>query len=112
MLAGTTVVRCMCGAEFGELSDDARGTFRHRCSKCSKIVADFGFWNRLPQGRILVMQTIDLNTGRVLPAEVEVFQDFQRGDRSADRGGQRLDPSILTTALQRRKALAQAKENT
>lgn len=111
MAAGRTVVRCVCGAELGELSDDARGSFWFRCGKCGAAVADFGLGHRVSAGRVLVMQRIDLETGRVLPSEAEVYQDFQRGDRSADRGGRRLEPSILSDALQRKKALARAKEN-
>jgi len=102
-----TVVRCVCGKELGELSDDASGLFLYACDKCRDTVADFG-WDglRVRHGRLLVLHHLDLKTGRVVPSEAEVYQDFQRGDRSPTRGGRRLDVSILTQALARRRELA------
>ena len=100
-------MRCVCGKELGELSEDAQGAFLYACDKCRDTLADFGFEDRQPRrGRFLVLQHLDLETGRVDPSEAEVYQDFQRGDRSPTRGGRRLDNTILSHALARRRELA------
>jgi hypothetical protein len=101
------VARCVCGKEIGEVFGDAYGVLMYACDKCRDTLADFGFEERQPRhGRFLVLHRLDLKTGRVFPSEAEVFQDFQRGDRSPTRGGRRLDASILTQALARRRELA------
>lgn len=101
-----TVPRCMCGRELGELLElpggaPARGLFRLPCDKCRDIVREFWFNGEIARHELLVMQTIDLSTGEVIPEESAVFRAHERGDRSGDRGGERLGPDVLPEALAR-----------
>lgn len=100
-----TVPRCMCGRELGELLESAnspaRGWFRLPCEKCRDIVREFWFDGEIARHDLLVMQTIDLATGQVIPEEAAVFRSHERGDRSTDRGGERLGADVLPEALVR-----------
>ena len=107
-----TVARCMCGRELGELREKSgqvpRGTFSLPCSRCRDVIRDYWFDKQVPRRRLLVVQTIDLQTGEVLPEEVDIIQDHERGNRVGDRGGIRLPPSVLTESLRRMRRRLQA----
>ena len=96
----------MCGRELGELLElttgaRCRGYFRLPCEKCRDIIQEFYFDGEIARSALLVMQTIDLSTGQVIPAEAAVYRDHERGDRSGDRGGERLASDVLPEALAR-----------
>jgi len=98
----------MCGRGMGELLCDGkpgRGCFRAPCQACRDVVYEYYFQRAVPRRRLLVIQTIDLSTGAVLPDEAAVFLDYVPGDRSESRGGERLAADVLTEALRRRREL-------
>lgn len=97
-----TVPRCMCGRELGELLDDGRpgrGFMRVPCQKCRDLVHEFYYHRSVPRHRLLVIQTIDLSTGDVLPNEAAVFLGHEIGNRSENRGGERMPPDVLPEAI-------------
>lgn len=98
-----TVPRCVCGREMGEIAEvvgqTISGYYRLPCPKCRDIVCEFGFDAILPRRRLLVVHTVNLYTGEVMPEEAIIVKDHVRGDRSRNRGGERLDPTILDKAL-------------
>lgn len=99
-----TVPRCMCGRELGELLDDGRpgrGYMRVPCQKCRDLVHEFYYDKAVPRHRLLVIQTIDLSTGDILPDEAGVFLGHEIGNRSASRGGERLPVTVLIEAIRR-----------
>lgn len=102
-----TIPRCVCGRELGELREEAgapagpRRTFTLQCTRCRDVIRDFWFERQVPRSRLLVVHTIDLRTGEVLPDEVGIFQDHEYGNRCGDRGGKRLPPEVLEESLRR-----------
>ena len=98
------VPRCMCGRELGELLDDGRpgrGYMRVPCQKCRDLVYEFYYDKTVPRHKLLVIQTIDLSTGDILPSEAAVFLGHEIGNRSESRGGERLPTDVLTEAIRR-----------
>lgn len=106
---------CACGRQIGELGDPVdgeplRGTgykrgdtlFRYTCSSCRDVIRDFYFEGAVQRRHLLVIHTLNVETGEVLLDRVEIFRDHELNNRTGDRGGKRLDPEILQTALRRR----------
>lgn len=83
------------------------------CQKCRDLIVEFGFTKgQVRPGQLLVLQTVDVETGDVLPSETRVILDYDRESRSGNRGGSMLDPNILSDALARyREAMARKRED-
>lgn len=71
------------------------------CMKCRDLVHEFYYEKAVPRHRLLVIQTIDLATGDVLPSEAAVFLGHEIGNRSETRGGERLASDVLIEAIRR-----------
>lgn len=103
------IPRCVCGREMLEILDnpDGRppfGLIRMPCPKCRDIVYEFYYEKAVPRYRLLVMQTIDLGAGEVLPRGGQVFMGHENGNRAGDRGGELLPLTVLDEALRRMRA--------
>ena len=96
------VLRCVCGRPVGELRGDSSGVLSLPCFRCRDVLWQYGLEKRVAKGRLLVMQSWDLRSGDL--TRTECFQDHASGDRSRDRGGERLDVGMLEAALRRMRA--------
>lgn len=106
-------IRCMCGWRTGgELIVPVGARMatkgvrlRFKCNRCRDVILRHApELANVSQGRLLVMQVLDLHTGEVDPDEVGIWKDHARGDRSATRGGERLPRRILDDALARARS--------
>ncbi len=88
---------CMCGTPTFEEDD---GMVKLSCPHCREAVAKL---LGVRFGRILVMQTFDPRRVQVVRNRVQIVQDYEPGNRDGSRGGTELDPSVLLTALDRRR---------
>lgn len=101
------LVRCVCGAVVAELVVPygarlaTRGVgLRVKCDSCRDTILKHSPEHAdLTPGRLLVMQTVDLNTGEIDPRNVGIWRDYVRGNRSTTRGGERLPRRVLDEAL-------------
>lgn len=96
------LLRCVCGRVVGELRGADCGSLALPCQQCRDVLWKIGLERSTPKRNLLVMQTWSLRTGDL--TRTEVFKNHAQGDRSRDRGGERLDTAVLTDALQRLRA--------
>ncbi len=93
----------MLGELFLERHDDTRTgrEFVLPCERCRFIVSRWVLNDSRRKREISVLQTIDLDTGKVLPAKVRIFVGADMRRRDGDRGGTMLDPAGLLAAIAR-----------
>lgn len=114
--AGVSLVVCMCGRIVSEVRSEGacacRTCVTQPCEQCRDIVARWGLDGEVKKGRLLVMQTYDLDSCKVVEGAVQIVIDFEPGNRGEDRGGESLDPNVLRRALAARRAAAAARAET
>lgn len=112
-------VRCMCGVMLAELfqhASDRTATGRQLlvpCEQCRFLVYKFVFGKRYSKHDLFVLQTVDLDTGRVIPAQAQIFLGADRRLRDGARGGELVDPRALIDAidtLERQRVLEHPEE--
>lgn len=91
---------CRCGRCLGEL---AGGVWRTTCLKCRDILIRQHFEKKQKRGDLLVVHSVDLALGQLVPELTQIVLYGQPGHRyGADpltRGGQQLPPATLWEAI-------------
>lgn len=112
--AGVSLIVCMCGRIVTEVTstgpcNGCGQRITQPCEQCRDMVLRWHFEGSVRRGRLLVMQTYDLSTGKVDESAVQIVLDYEAGNRGANRGGELLEPSVLKRVLSARRAEAAAK---
>lgn len=98
-------VRCMCGAMLAELfmyPSDRHDTGRQLvvpCDHCRYLVYKFVLEKSRRKGELYVLQTVDLDTGRVIPGRAQIFVGADMRLRDGTRGGRLIDPRRLIDTI-------------